>query len=180
MGMQYGTTEFGAGERPLRLTLADGPLEISWHHCSTTSDFLADFFAARARAAGHDHAEVRNGIGYLANELIENAVKFRAPGEIVIEARLAGDRFELRISNPVSEATAASFQALLAELTAGDPGALLIERIERNAADPGSGGSGLGLLTLMNDYGVQMGWRFTRGAPGAPVQLETHASLPLN
>jgi hypothetical protein len=163
-----------------RLRLADGALDISWHHCSTTADFLGDFFATQTRKTDFEYNEIRHGIGYLVNELLENAVKFRAPGDISIEASLQDGNFELRVSNLVEEQTALRFQRVLAEITARDPGELLIERIEENAADPSSSGSGLGLLTLMNDYNARLGWKFTRDEEAGPVRLETYAALSLS
>ena len=179
---EYGTTGFtnGAGAEANRVRLSEGPLELSWHHCSTTSDFLGDFFANLAKNSHADYNEARHSIGYLVNELLENAVKFRAPGDIVIDTMFEDGTFEIRVSNLVAEDTARRFQGLLAEITSRDPGELLIERIEQNAADPLSSGSGLGLLTLMNDYGVRLGWKFLRDAPSGPVRLETYAALPLS
>lgn len=181
MQEEFGTTELSnsAAAGANRLRLSEGPLELSWHHCSTTSDFLGDFFGNLARDS-HNYNEARHGIGYLVNELLENAVKFRAPGEIAIDATLEDGNFEVRVANLVSEDTARRFRGLLTEITARDPGELLIERIEQNAADPSSSGSGLGLLTLMNDYGVRLGWKFLRDAPGGPVRLETYAALTLS
>jgi hypothetical protein len=71
---------------------------------------------------------------------------------------------------------------MLAELTASDPGELLIARIEANAADAGASGSGLGLLTLMNDYGARLGWIFHDAGAGAggPIGLDTFAALDLS
>ena len=79
-----------------------------------------------------------------------------------------------------SSDVASRFQSLLSELTARDPGELLIERIEANAADETSSGSGLGLLTLMNDYGARLGWNFSDAPADGTVVLSTHASLTLN
>jgi hypothetical protein len=180
------TQEYGAATFQLppdaeccRLCLAEGPLEISWQHCSLTSDFLGDFFADHA-TAGVDVHEMRHSIGYLANELLENAVKFRAPGDIEIVAGIHDATFALCVHNRVHADTAQRFQQLLAEITAGDPGDLLIERIERNAADPDAGGSGLGLLTLMNDYGAELGWKFLPDAEEGLYRLETYAALRLS
>lgn len=178
---EYGITELsnGAAADANRVLLAEGPLELSWHHCSTTSDFLGDFFGNLARDS-YSYNEARHGIGYLVNELLENAVKFRAPGDIAVDASLEEGNFEIRVCNLVAADTASRFQGLLAEITARDPGDLLIERIERNAADPSSSGSGLGLLTLMSDYGVRLGWKFLHDTQGGPVRLETYAALTLS
>ncbi len=179
---QFGTIEINGGAiaGANHLRLYDGPLDLGWHHCSTTSDFLGDFYAGLYGGAPAEQNERRHSIGYLVNELLENAVKFRAPGDIVIESSLEANTFALRIANLIAPETAARFQGLLREITAGDPGDLLIERIEQNAADPDAGGSGLGLLTLMSDYGVRLGWKFYRDAAEGPVCVETYAALPLS
>ncbi|UCI07158.1 slr1658 superfamily regulator [Mesorhizobium sp. B1-1-8] len=182
MMQQFGATQLSnsAAAQANRLRLSDGPLELGWHHCGTTSDFLADFFANLARKSNANYNDALHSIGYLLNELLENAVKFRAAGDIVINATLENNNFEVRVCNLVAESTAARFQRLLEEITARDPGELLIERIELNAADPSSSASGLGLLTLMSDYGVGLGWNFRRDASSGPVRVETCASLPLS
>lgn len=179
---EYGTKGFsnGASVEANRVRLSEGPLELSWHHCSTTSDFLGDFFANLARKSNADYNEARHSIGYLVNELLENAVKFRTPGDIVVDTAFDDGTFEIRVSNFVGDDTAKHFQGLLAEITSRDPGELLIEKIEKNAADPLSSGSGLGLLTLMSDYGVRLGWKFFRDAPTGPIRLETYAALSLS
>lgn len=161
------------------LTLAEGPLELTWHHASTTSEFLGEFFALRSAELSLDYNETRHSIGYLVNELLENAVKFRHPGDITIETSIEGARFEVRVSNLVSQETAERFSALLDEIVGRDPGELLIERIEANAMDENSSASGLGLLTLMSDYGARLGWRFSDEGNGDAVRLETFAVLAL-
>jgi hypothetical protein len=177
----YGPEEIviGMNEGVSRVRLFDGPLDLRWHHCATTSDFIADIFALPFRTSRNDYREVRHNIGYLVNELIENAVKFHEPGEIRVEAAMDTDSFKVKVSNVISSDTATSFQALLAEITVGDPGDLLIERIEANAADPEASGSGLGLLTLMNDYGARLAWIFSPLEGDNRVHVGTFATLPV-
>ncbi len=167
------------GQDAMRIRLFDGPLDIAWKHCARTSDFLADFYAVRIPTAAVK--EVRHNVSYLVNELLENAVKFREIGDIVIDTQLESDRFRACVANAVSEERALRFQDLLNRSAGRDPSELLIERIEQNAADPTASGSGLGLLTLMGDYGVQLGWDFRESdAPDRRlVQLATYAVLPL-
>ncbi|KUM25315.1 ATP-binding protein [Mesorhizobium loti] len=181
MHKSFGSTEFLNGKAAFRNTLqiAAGPIDLAWHHCATTSDFLGDFFALRRIALQHDYNEARHGIGYLVNELLENAVKFRSSGDILVESSLDDDRFEVKITNMVDSKTAARFQKMLVELTSRDPGDLLIERIEANAAASNSSGSGLGLLTLMSDYGARLGWAFDDTAVVDRIRLETFAALDL-
>lgn len=180
--MSFGITDLRNGPAAFgnRLLLADGPIDLAWHHCGTTSEFLGEFFALSHAKNGRDYNEARHSIGYLVNELLENAVKFRAPGDILVESSLEGGLFEIKVTNLIGPETAERFKALLADLTARDPGELLIERIEANAADSSSGGSGLGLLTLMSDYGARLGWTFRDAAEGGQVRLETFAALDLS
>ena len=182
MLQQIGNTDimdaFGVGS--LRLKFLDGPLALAWKHCGITSDFLGDFYSARTDGGSIKANEIRHNIAYLVNELLENAVKFRSAGDIVIDTLMVDGAFRLCIANLISADTALGFQEVLGELQGRNPSELLIERIEQNAADPTSSGSGLGLLTLMSDYGVEIGWNFLRPAgENGPVRLETHAVLPL-
>lgn len=182
MTKQFGDTT--RNNRPaafaMRVTLSDGPLGVSWQHASETCEFLGDVFALRHAQNGADYNDARHSIIYLVNELLENAIKFRAPGEIRVECSLDDGNFELTVRNQAAPETAGRFQSLIEELTARDPGELLIERIEANAADEASSASGLGLLTLMNDYGARLGWDFRSAISGADVTLSTHAALTLN
>ena len=183
MKPRYGDTERENGPTAFgnMLTLSEGPLDLTWHHASTTSEFLGEFYAIRSRALSSDNNETRHSIGYLVNELLENAVKFRYPGDISIETSIDGARFEIKVSNLVSRETAERFSGLLEEITARDPGELLIERIEANAEDATSSASGLGLLTLMSDYGAKLGWEFRQEeGDAAAVRLDTFAALTLS
>lgn len=101
------------------------------------------------------YRRLSHDIGYLSNELIENAVKFRQPGEILIEAGIFDGTFLIRVKNTIDGVTSSRFQQLLHRLQSRDPGELLLEQIETNAISA-EGGSGLGLLTLLSDYDAKM------------------------
>lgn len=182
MATLFGTADLAIGmkESASRVRLFDGPLDLSWHHCATSSDFIADLFALHVQSSRNDYREVRHSIGYLVNELIENAVKFRASGEITIEAAIDSESFKVKVSNVIDGETAVEFQNLLSEITVGDPGELLIQRIEANAADPEMTSSCLGLLTLMSDYGARLAWIFSPAGESDLICLETYASIPIS
>jgi len=164
----------------MSVVLPEGRLAVGWQHASATCEFLGETFATRHARTGRDYSDARHSIIYLVNELLENAIKFRSPGDIQIRCSLEEGNFELVVTNNASSEVATRFQAILAEVTAGDPGELLIQRIEANAADENSSASGLGILTLMNDYGARLGWTFTEAPAGGTVTLSTFASLSLN
>lgn len=179
---QFGDTERhnGPAAFSMRVVISDGPLAVSWQHASETCEFIGDVFALRHARAGADYNEARHSIIYLVNELLENAIKFRVPGQICVDCSLDEGNFELTVSNETAPDVADRFQTLITEITSRDAGELLIERIEANAADENASGSGLGLLTLMNDYGARLGWDFRSSTSGTAVALSTHAALTLN
>ena len=181
MTISYGDTERvnGPGAFRVSVVLAED-LGVSWQHASATCEFLGDMFASHCAKSGQDYTDARHSIIYLVNELLENAIKFRSPGNVAIEGSLEDGNFEVTVTNAASAEVASGFQGLLAEVTTRDPGDLLIERIEANAADENSSASGLGILTLMNDYGARLGWNFQEEASGQTVVLSTHATLTLN
>ncbi len=181
MSIDIGATQLSNGPKAfaMNIVLSEGPLSVTWQHASATCEFLGEIFATRHAKRGQDYSEAQHSIIYLVNELLENAIKFRSPGDIELRCTLQDGNFELVVRNHAKPEVASRFQSLLAEITAGDPGELLIERIEANAANENSSASGLGLLTLMNDYGAQLGWTFEPSREGA-VALSTHASLRLN
>ncbi len=166
-----------------RLAFQTGALQLKWHHCSSSADYLSHFYEGIFSGENYpgDLNELTHGIAYMANELIENAVKFRAEGNVVIETGLDDGSFLLCIRHWITPETSARFKSLLEKITTGDPGELLIERLEANAAGDNIGGSGLGILTLMNDYGARISWEFDEpeNQPEAPVFLQTVARLAL-
>lgn len=159
------------------LTLVDGPLELGWRHSGLTSDFIAEAMALRFSGSKALHTNIRHNIGYLSNELIENAVKFRQPGKIIIEACVVDGVFLMRVRNKINAETSDKFQEILINMLSVDPGELLIRQIEANASSD-TGGSGLGLLTLLADYDARMSWEFEASGDDR-VKLTTTASLAL-
>ncbi|MBB3544310.1 MULTISPECIES: ATP-binding protein [unclassified Rhizobium] len=163
----------------IRLRLLDGPLDLAWKHSGMTSDFIAEMMTPRFRPSKRLYNQLRQDIGYLANELIENAIKFRSRGEVVVEALAQADCFRLRVSNLVDRETADRFQQLLATVTSGDPGELLIEQIEASAMATSGNASGLGILTLMSDYEVQFAWLFEGEEDNEPTKIQTYAAMAI-
>ena len=182
MSVNFGEITQTNNEDSFRISvvLKEGQLGRSWKQAGVTSEFLGEILATHGAKSNLDYSEGRHAIIYLVNELLENAIKFSLSGDIEIRCSLERSSFEVAVINMINPETLTEFQALLEELTTQDPGDLLIERIEANAADESSSGSGLGILTLMNDYGVRMGWHFSDLRSGNGVVLRTNASLTLN
>jgi hypothetical protein len=64
------------------------------------------------------------------------------------------------VSNVSSYATAKNLEDFIQEVLTSNSEELYINQIEKNAEDEHTKTSGLGLLTLINDYSAQIGWKF--------------------
>src|ERR1035441_2475182 len=183
-----------SGERCEYLTLAFSPLSAPirsrWRNNGLSADFLGDYVITFLPANGSmattesRQDEIRHTVTYIANELLENAMKYHEPGvniPIRIHLELTGDQITVSASNGIGAGQAQRYQAFAAHVLAEDAGDMLIRQLEESAAGEESNQSGLGLLTMINDYGAQLGWRFeAHPACVETMTVTTSAVLPLN
>jgi hypothetical protein len=155
----------------LTIVLSPGsaPLQQRWHSNGLSADFMADYFATffpRSQdmvSRINSKVEVKSAVSFIANELLENAMKFNDSATeypISITLRLHHDSLVFLATNSLSAERAAQFQAFIQEITAADPTELLLQQLEKNAEDDSHEGSGLGLLTMMSNYLAKIGWKF--------------------
>lgn len=162
----------------LEIAIHDG-WSRRWSYAGRLADYVAGYFRADLdSAAGAQAADAVAFVTYAVNEMVENAVKFGQGEEILLRARLDGGEMLVMVSSFAPAETARRYQAVVEEIAAGDPLMLLMERVERNAVEGPSAGSGLGLLSIMTDYGASLGWRFQE--QGAVVAISTMARLPIH
>lgn len=143
------------------------PLKERWHNNALSADFLADYFAnffpgnETAPTQTSFRAEIRGTISYIANELLENGLKFNYDPNhsISIRLELHADRLVFTLKNSINPDIVTGFQAFLVELIASEPMEMYVTVVEQNALDA-KGSSGLGFLTMLNDYGARLGWCF--------------------
>lgn len=145
------------------------PLKQRWRNNGLSADFLADYLTTFFPNSEEDPAsidqqvEIKSAVSYIANELLENAMKFNdetAEYPISIALHLRNDKIIFQISNSVPNDAIDSFQACIRELTTSDPQELYLQQLEKNAEKDGETSSHLGYLTMMNDYMAQLGWKF--------------------
>jgi hypothetical protein len=154
------------------LTLAfsplSAPLRSRWRNNGLSADFLGDYVTTflpgeGAVAAGSRQNEIKHAVTYIANELLENAMKYHEPHTdipIGIHLELTKDHITVSASNGAGTGQVERYRAFVEHLLEGDPGDLLLRQQEETANDAKSNSSCLGLLTMINDYGAQLGWRF--------------------
>ncbi|WP_026098695.1 slr1658 superfamily regulator [Kamptonema formosum] len=145
------------------------PLKQRWRNNGLSADFLADYLTTFF-PGGSDNspstekqAEVKCAVSYIANELLENAMKFSdetSQRPISIQLHLSPERIVFVTTNTVSPQAVDKFQGYIRELTASDPADLYIGQLEKNAEDDTSYASMLGYLTMINDYQAKIGWKF--------------------
>ena len=145
------------------------PLKQRWRNNGLSADFLADylttFFPGNEDEPStiHRQAEIKSAVSYIANELLENAMKFNdetSDYPIDIKLQLESDGVIFSVANSISPKAVNKFQAYIQRLLASDPSELYIQQLENNAADDNCTGSGLGLLTMLSDYTAKIGWKF--------------------
>lgn len=148
------------------LTIVFSPGSVSlkqrWRANGLSADFIADYFTTFFPSSDTKE-EVKSVVSFIANELLENAMTFNddtAERPIRITLQLHKERLVFLAKNSVNPQAVGKFQALIQELVTCDPGELYIRQLEKNAEDETRTGSGLGLLTMMNDYLAKLGWKF--------------------
>lgn len=156
------------------------PIHRRWRTNGLSADFLADycctFFPSDERSSPRKHADTKNLIAYVANELLENSMKFtHEPRKhtVNINISLLPDECYFYVSNCVNPETIESFQTYLRRLLGEDPGELYLQQLEMNAHDENDGISRLGFLTMICDYQARLAWKFTELEENPKVVLLT-------
>lgn len=156
-----------------RLTLEFLPDSISvkefWRNNDLSANFIADFLTTFVAKNDSDkvnlqrQAEIKSATSYIANELLENAVKYcHTASQLPITIKLYLERNKIRflITNSLSHLRAANLQGVIYQLSNSNPADFYINQLEKNADDEYSLKSGLGFLSMINDYSAKLGWKF--------------------
>ena len=148
-----------------------------WSNNLLSAQFVADYFSAFLPVDEDDlksdrRIKVSKGaVSYVANELLENAMKFNDQGSnfkvkfgiYFIEDTLIENGYVtavLYVTNSVTPQGVKKLQTYLTELIASDPKELYIKQVEKSLESEHSEASGLGFLTMINDYSAKLGWKF--------------------
>jgi hypothetical protein len=145
------------------------PLKQRWRNNGLSADFLADYLTTffpedpDNPTSSQRQVEIKGAVSYIANELLENSMKFcneTLSHPISISLELEPDRIIFVSINSVAPKQVAKFQAFIEELLASDPDEFYVLQLERSAEEENIGQSGLGFLTMINDYNAKLGWKF--------------------
>src|SRR5437763_8242218 len=117
------------------------PIQQRWRNNGLSADFLADylstFFPGDDYAAAERQAGLKSAVSYVANELLENAMKFNyAPAQhaISIAMYLETEAVSMYVTNSVDPHAVAAFQQTIARLLTEDIDTLYLAQLTHNAA----------------------------------------------
>ncbi len=144
------------------------PIQQRWKTNGLSADFLGDyvknFFPGDNSAALSKQIEIAAAVSFVANELLENAMKYsdiNAGQPINLEVHLFSDRLIFVSKNSLYPETIPEFQSYIQTIITGDIAEMYVEQIEKSSASEDRGNSGLGYLTMLMDYEALLGWKFT-------------------
>jgi hypothetical protein len=162
------------------------PIQLRWKTNGLSADFLGDyvknFFPGDTSAALSKQTEVRHAVSFVANELLENAMKYsdKSAGQPVnLEVHLFSDHLVFLSKNSVHQDAIAKFQSYLQQITTGDVGEMYINQVEQGVDNGESESSGLGYLTMIMDYDAALGWKFEQVSNQPATIVTTMVQLPL-
>lgn len=146
---------------------ASTPRKKRWSNYGLSADFLGDYFAnffpgdEIPNGNIDKRANVKGAVSYIANELLENTMKYSdetANLAVSISLYLYDEKLVFRVINPAEANVAQEYQAFVQKLLSTDIDEMYSIQLEQTAL--GMGGSHMGILTMINDYDAKMGWRF--------------------
>ncbi len=166
------------------MTLNASHLANHWRRNSLSSDYWAAYTALQipeiVPTGWLRREDITYVLSYLLNELFENCAKFSTGSELAVRYQawfFEEDRMVFQLTNHITPQGERPFINLIQELLTGDPDELYFQKLEENA-EQDLGGSGLGYLTLIKDYGIQFGFRFRPIHEGTTaVDVQAHVSL---
>ncbi len=147
------------------------PITERWRNNGLSADYIAEYLATVLKAEENESdnedylAQIKSSASYIANELLENGMKYcneQLQYPITFHIELASNEIRFFIENAIIPANAERLKEFINELDNSDPDELYIRQLERNAeADSEDNtSSGLGFLSIINDYSAKLGWKF--------------------
>jgi len=163
------------------------PLKQKWSNNCLSADFLAEYFSSfflednKCQINLEKQREIKSSISYLANELLENGMKYcvkESTLPIDIQINLTDELIILQLTNSISHQQTKHFQAQIEKLLQGNPSDMYLAQLEQNALAGDRALSNIGLLSMFNDYHAKIGWYFQPPLqPNEPFTVTTMVRL---
>ena len=156
----------------LTFTPSSRPIKQRWRNNRLSAHFVADYLSSFLPVDEQDASsekrikQSKGAVSYVANELLENAIKFTddtSSYKVRFGIHFIEDIDVIVVifaTNYAKSETANKLHEFIKDLlSSDDPNELYLQQLEKNA-ETDSETSGLGLLTMINDYSAKIGWRF--------------------
>jgi hypothetical protein len=156
------------------------PLKKRWENNGLSADFIAEYFKTFFVSQDEETLSLvaienlKDGVKYIANELLENAMKFQdesVPFTAKIGFSLYNDRLIFRVTNGINDEQIESFQAIIKQLLTEDSDELYLQAMKSNARKDVNAPSRLGLLSMICDYSAKLGWKFEKLQTEPPMTI---------
>ncbi len=171
------------------------PIKQRWRNNGLSADFVADYLTTFFPVSDEDpstrerQVQIKGAVSYIANELLENAMKYNDDASkysIKFGLYLQEEENDSLVStvliatNSVSPANLDTFKQFIQDLTSSDPDEFYFKQLEKSAEDQTGESSGLGFVTMINDYGATLGWKFeSKPTELKEITVTTMVQLPL-
>lgn len=168
----------------LTFTPSSRPIKQRWRNNRISAHFVADYLSSFIPVDEEDASsekrikQSKGAVSYVANELLENSIKFNKDDinyKVKFGIHFIGETEVTAVifaSNSVNPEGANKLKEFIEEILASDPNELYLQQLEKNAESE-SDTSGLGLLTMINDYSAKIGWKFDRRSDSDTIIVTT-------
>ena len=168
----------------LTFTPSSRPIKQRWRNNRLSAHFVADYLSSFLPVDEEDASsekrikQSKGAVSYVANELLENAIKFNKDDinyKVKFGIHFIGETEVTAVifaSNSVNPEGAKKLKEFIEEILDSDPNELYLQQLEKNAESE-SDTSGLGLLTMINDYSAKIGWKFDRRSDSDTIIVTT-------
>ena len=139
-----------------------------WEKNGLLADLLADYVAIFFLTDATDpnsvkkQKQIKGVVSYIANELLQNAIQYHDDNlsDIRIQLQLSDESLLLYVTNSIPPDQVDNFRSFIQKLLNTDPEEFYIHQMTQDIEDDDRTISGLGLLTMTQDYGAKLGWQF--------------------
>ena len=165
----------------LRFRAAEMNLDELWESGALSASFLSGlwekFFPSRDIKS---KAAMKNGVRYIAGELIGNALKYCYKSDFLIRTSLYlfDKNLYFQVTNILRLEDAAAYREFIREIMDNDPNEIYIKQMEKNALE-GCAESRIGFLTMILDYGAEPSWKFNTEDDTGSQTVITMLRIPM-
>ncbi len=143
--------------------------KFRWRTNGLSANFLADYLctflpADDEQISEYRQREIKSAVSYIANELLENAMKYADSTlflPITVQLQLYYDLIVVTTNHGVSVKQGEKLLDFIKIFTSVTPEDFYFCQVEENAEEAHGTESGLGFLTMINHYNAKVGWELS-------------------